>query len=588
MAAPVIAAVSSGVIGDTSNEPTLTYATDGPAGLVSGQSGLVAVVCARASTSAPDITAETAGWTRVAQEAVTTGQVAAVAVFTKVYGGEATARFLVSTSNFDHGMTIKILRIEDFDDLAHQVATTPATSTHPFVINGVTTTIDDCLVIATVVSANNDNQINAFTFDAGTEQWDFLSNAGSLDVRSAGTAFEKAVAGATGTVTATTTLGSGITTFRGVMLAIAPEDEPPVPPTPGPGRVSVSTPDPCPPHSAAILDRDGATVSPVEGMVEYEWGRVLSDTASGRVFVVPQGDCCERLGHVRAWRHRLVLWRGSRLVFDGPIQTAEWSVDGVEIAAKDASGWLDKRLPHSDMDFASTDLVTIAQNVLADAFLPDDPGVSIEVVAPSLVFGDRSYRIDVDRSLDHLRDLSNTGMDWTVVANRILLFGADLDHIIGSLSDADFPQGLRVIEDGASLVSRWVLWSTTPGDVTLKSSSGGLHDYYGLLEGVHDSGAVEDQGAGSVLDQSSADAATASLLQSSLPAPVFIDTGAGPLSPTASIDVADIIPGYCLQVASTATCRPVTAVQKIYELHVSETTDGEVAQVVCAPATEAA
>lgn len=358
----------------------------------------------------------------------------------------------------------------------------------------------------------------------------------------------------------------------------------------------------CANHTAAILDKDGAVVCLADALVSVEWNRILNETAVARATILPQGDCCECMGGVRTWRHRLVIWRMGKPVFDGPVVMAEWTVDGVNLTAYDVSAWLDRRLPHSDMDFASTDLTTIAQALIADAVLPDDPGIVTEIVAPSLIFGDRAYRIDVDRCLDHLRDLSDTGMDWSVAGGRILLFGAGFASSIGSLSDSDFPQGLRVIEDGASLVSRWVLWGAVeqPRDASgrfvsgaatadgIKSVAGGIHDYYGLLEGVHDSLAVQDEGAASVLDQTSADAATSSLLASSLPAPVFIDTGAGPLSPNAAVDVADIIPGYCLQVSSTATCRSVTATQKIYELHVTDDGQGESAQVVCAPLTGAA
>lgn len=355
----------------------------------------------------------------------------------------------------------------------------------------------------------------------------------------------------------------------------------------------------CSNHTAAILDRDGAVVCPADALVEVEWNRVLNETATARAVIVPRGDCCERVADVRTWRHRLVIWRAGKPVFDGPINIVEWSAASVQVMAFDVSAWLDRRLPHSDMDFASTDLTSIALALIEDAILPDDPGILAEIVAPSLIFGDRAYRIDVDRCLDHLRDLSDTGMDWTAAGARLLLFGPSFSETVGSLSDADFPQGLRVIEDGASLVSRWVMWAAVeqPRDAAgrfvsgaatsagIKSVAGGIHDYYGLLESVHDSLAVQDEGAASVLDQTSADAATAALLASTLPAPVFIDTGAGPLAPSAAVDVADIIPGYCLQVASTATCRRVTAIQKIYELHVIDTANGESAQVICAPTT---
>lgn len=340
----------------------------------------------------------------------------------------------------------------------------------------------------------------------------------------------------------------------------------------------------CATHSALVLDRTGAVVCAVESLLEVIWGRILNETGTARVVVRPQGDCCACMAGVRTWRHRLVIWRGASVVFDGPIVMVEWTADGVEITAQDVSAWLDRRTPHQEMAFVDTDLATIARELVTDAFIPDDPGVTVSIVAPALISGDRSYSIDVELVLDHLRDLASTGLDWSVAGSSILLMGTGFCDVIGSLSDADFPQGLRVIEDGGAVATRWVLWAAPDDEGALrKATSGGVHDYYGLLEAVHDSLAPQDLGAASILDQSSADAAAADLLATSVPAPVFIDTGAGPLSPQASIDIASVIPGYCLQIASVATCRPVTAVQKVVEVSVQETGATEQARVLCAP-----
>lgn len=338
----------------------------------------------------------------------------------------------------------------------------------------------------------------------------------------------------------------------------------------------------CANHDVKVLDRDGAVVMTADLLTEVDWSRTLSDVAIARAVVVPQGDCCEQAADIRTWRHRLVIWRASRLVFDGPVQSIEWTADGVELTAYDWSSLLSHRLPHSDMTFVGRDLCDIAAAMLADAYLPDDPGVEIRVVSPSLIFGDRSYSQDVDLCIDHLRDLGDTGIDWTVVGGSILLMGDDFCQTVGSLSDADFPQGLRVIEDGGSLATRWVLWAGP--QAAIKAQAGGEHPYYGLLESIHDGAAPQDFGAASVLDQTSANAAADALLATSLPAPVFIDTGQGPLSPTAPVEVASLIPGYCLEVASTATCRAVTATQKIYEVRVADNAAGETVQVICAPA----
>lgn len=336
----------------------------------------------------------------------------------------------------------------------------------------------------------------------------------------------------------------------------------------------------CSGHTAAVLDRYGAVVCSADVLVRVEWSRLLDETASATVEIVPQGDCCQQASNIRTWRHRLVIWRGEHAVFDGPITLVEWSPVDVRVSAMDASAWLDRRVPHTDQAYAGADLCDIAASLLSDALLPDD-GIEVERVSPSLVFGDRAYTADTGLVLDHLRDLSNTGLDWTCAGGRILLMGEGFCDVIGKLSDADFPEGLRVVEDGGATVTRWVMWAGPEGET--KAEAGGPDDYYGLLEAVHDGRAPQDEGAASVLDANSAQAAVESQLALSYPSPVFIDTGAGPLSADTALDIAAVIPGFCVEVASTATCRTVTAVQKVHEIRVAEDANGEQARILCAP-----
>lgn len=338
----------------------------------------------------------------------------------------------------------------------------------------------------------------------------------------------------------------------------------------------------CASHTASILDRSGAVVCSADVLVEVEWGRLLDETATARAVIVPSRDCCECVGSLRTWMQRLVIWRGDDHVFDGPLTNVIWSRDSVECQALDASGWLGKRLPHTDMAFNQADLVTIARDLITDALQPSDVGVSPRVVSPSFVFGDRAYTTDIGYVLDHLRDLADTGLEWTAVGSEVFLFGEAFCDVAGSLSDSDFPQGLRIVESGASVATRQVMWFGP--EANRKADAGGVDDSYGLLESLSDAAAPQDNGAASVLDQTSADGAVAAMLDASLPAPVFIDTSAGPMSVQANVSVSSLIPGYCLQVSSDATCRSVTAVQKLVEVRVSETAAGEEVRVICAPA----
>ncbi|HLL36312.1 MAG TPA: hypothetical protein VK545_21070 [Streptomyces sp.] len=101
----------------------------------------------------------------------------------------------------------------------------------------------------------------------------------------------------------------------------------------------------------------------------------------------------------------------------------------------------------------------------------------------------------------------------------------------------------------------------------------GVDPYYGLLE------KYEEQT--SILDSPSA--AARSRLRSSLPVPVFLDSERVTLSPEAAVAVPKLVPGWCLDVASTSTCRTVAQRLKIVGVRVTENGDGESVQAQLAP-----
>ena len=329
----------------------------------------------------------------------------------------------------------------------------------------------------------------------------------------------------------------------------------------------------CGTNQVTILDRSGEIVTPAETLVYVEWHRVLDDTSTATIRIQPEGDCCQKLSLVRAWRHKVAIFRDGRAVWEGPIIDVSWEFGEVEIIAGDVLAWLDRRVPHADMDFTATDLTDIAQWLIDDGFEPDDPGHEVMVVGTTGILGDRSYELDKDQTGDHLRDLAETGLDYTAVGSTIVLLPENHTTVVGALTDADMPEGLKVAEDGASLATRWVVHGDE--DTGIKGEAGGIDSYYGLLERSTD--------ATSILDESSADAAAQSRLNAVYPVPTFIDTQEVTIAPDAAVDVPTLVPGWCLDVTSTKTCRTVSQRLKIIGVTVVEDGEGEKVQVQLAP-----
>jgi hypothetical protein len=329
----------------------------------------------------------------------------------------------------------------------------------------------------------------------------------------------------------------------------------------------------CGVHSAFIVDRDGAVVSNADVLISVEWNRVLDDVSTAHVVINPDGDCCAQLGRVRTWRHKLVIARDGVVVWEGPIIQAEWSYGKVELWASDILVWLDRRVPHSNVTFTGADLTDIGAWLIEDGFAPDDPGHTVEILGPANVEGGREYVVDDGQTGDHLRDLADTGLDYTAIGSTIVLMPETWSASVGLLTDVDLPEGLIVAEDGSQLATRFVVHGDQNSGV--KGVSGGTDAYYGLLERSVDESSVKTD--------ASARAAARSRRAANYPVPVFLASDEVTLSPEAAVDVAKLVPGWCVDVASQATCRPLTQRLKIAGVKVEEDGDGESVQVTLAP-----
>lgn len=330
----------------------------------------------------------------------------------------------------------------------------------------------------------------------------------------------------------------------------------------------------CTTHTARVVDRITGQTIAAPDLLDVAWTRVLDDTSQATATLASTDPaCCAQLGHIRAWRHRLDIWRGETLTWSGPIISPEWTTASTAVTAVDVLGWLDRRVPHVPRRFTDADLADIAAWLIRDGYAPDDPGHTVRIMAPSRVRGDREYHRDIGQTGDHLRDLADTGLDYTAVAGQILLLPEDWSARVGALSDDDFPDGLEVVEDGAALATRWIVH----GADDVRAETGGHHQYYGLLEQ-----AVEET---SILDTRSALSAARSRLRASIPVPVWIDSSATTLAPDAPVSVTDLVPGWCLDITTRRTCRELRQSMKIVGVRVQDSAQGEQISVQLLPAS---
>lgn len=322
----------------------------------------------------------------------------------------------------------------------------------------------------------------------------------------------------------------------------------------------------CSSHTYTIVDRDGGTVTAAGVLTDVEYNRVLNDASTATVTIGVSGpDCCAQLGSVRSWRHLLNIYRGGDFIWSGQITNVDWDQDSMVVDATDIIGLLDRRVPHQDFAFSATDITEIARQLIEDGLAPDDPGHTVTVIGEADVTGGRSYTKNVGQTADHLRDLAGTGLDFTTVGNNVVILPDDFCDVVGRLSDDDFPSGLTVSEDGASLATRIIIAGSDNAGAAappIVGVAGGINAYYGLLEIYREQT--------NITDQDTADQAAAADLKASLGVPVFIATQNVTLSPSANVSITALVPGWCLDITTAATCRQVTQRLKIAGLKVSE------------------
>lgn len=316
----------------------------------------------------------------------------------------------------------------------------------------------------------------------------------------------------------------------------------------------------CKTHSYAITDREGRNLA--SGILtSIEYNRVINDLSSATATIaVTDTACCNDLGSIRSWRHTLNIYRGNDLMWSGFVLNPVWTEDAVTVQAVDIIGLLDRRVPHQNFAFEGIDLSVIAQQLIEDALAPDDPGHEVTIIGLSGITGGRTYTQDVGQVGDHLRNLADTGIDFTAIGNNIIILPDDFCDVIGRLSDADLPDGVSVTEDGANLITRQIVAGSDESGAI--GSAGGVNDYYGLLELYTEQTSI-------TTDVNAAAAAQARLNASAI-VPVGIVTQNVTLAPTAPVDMVSLIPGWCLDITSQATCRDVTQRLKITGLQVQE------------------
>lgn len=393
-------------------------------------------------------------------------------------------------------------------------------------------------------------------------------------------------------------------------------------------------------HRVMIHDRGG--VRKIDalldvGSVEYARER---DQVTGATIVVAGRSCIGQssfLLQIAAMRHEVVIYRGAERVWEGPILEVRWLRDRVEIVAHDVGEYVDwtpltKDWPNEDgggqrymteriREILAYELATPYEMEVTVSGVPNvvdvprwenlgsapwdlatwGPPINVQPfmdirasVGPQGILT-RSSTLAFEMTVgEHLRNLAEGGLDFTVVGRRIIIWDSAVS--IGqtrALTDADFYGELQVIASGTehaavahiSAQRDEAVDGEDPDPEPVSPSvgnAGGPDPYYGVWTRLVSLSSEEGNDTPNQLELNS-QARRQLVGRNPVPTEIVIPEGGG-LRLSHDLRINELVPGVIMPVRATLNLRPVSQDQRLEKLTVKETPGLETVQVTLSPA----
>jgi hypothetical protein len=325
----------------------------------------------------------------------------------------------------------------------------------------------------------------------------------------------------------------------------------------------------CGRYTAQIWTRGGSSLLfaslPVSSC---RWDRRLDDTSEASVTLAGLGrsqECYDAIRNAKPWKHELALARDGQIVWQGPIVEPQSQGTGGSYDARDLSAWWDHRKLRYDRAYTGVDLATVFQQLAVDAMTPDPTPNVLVATSATGILGTRTYQAGQHLLIGPLlRELSDVGVDWTVVGRNVIAGGLVVPTTpIVRLNDEHLvaPPGVQL--EGLSMANDVTVVGAGGGGTAIAPVFGEAIDAdsiteFGLLDAVSTNANALDAtsaaaGAASTLAVSREPITVASDVQIDSDAPILIQQ----LVPGALIDVAWRTSG--LEVSGTYRLSKVSA-----------------------------
>lgn len=374
----------------------------------------------------------------------------------------------------------------------------------------------------------------------------------------------------------------------------------------------------CGTHRAFIYDRGGEVRrGEVTQLVRVKWERRRDDISEASILVNDwDEDCGALLSSVRSWMHELVIFRehpsGMFLerVWEGPVTRVTYRSDQVEIAAHDCMVYVYRRilrrgfndayrLSQNDQQLGLKTVVYRSRWIIMNALAYDDPNLLPYLTALERTGDARTSRVVPEyqsSAWEQVDDMAATaGLDYTTVGRRIIL--NDTHQPVGVLPemrDGDFGDDPIVSEYGMQLANYYAVTNNNGvWGAADRFNAQNEPDYYGYIEMI---ASAYGEAEGAVQEVNLTPAAKAALRQTLTeqaerniggrwPTPLIVRVPDNTtLNPEVEVGINQLVPGVWMPVRSVNTLRPVTQMQKLDNVTVTEEKGKETITVTLSPA----
>lgn len=330
----------------------------------------------------------------------------------------------------------------------------------------------------------------------------------------------------------------------------------------------------------------------------------MNDVSTASVTIALNGlddECCDCIATVNPWEHELAVFRNGVEVWVGPVVNGTIDLAGLTASyeARDLSAWFDHRwveVLDVDKEFEEVNISEVYTWLIEHAYYREPWNMSW-VVPTTQIPIDRTYtaRDTSERWAgtfqsvgDELRDLSQSGIDTTVV--RRTLIAGDLQ------AETQITQ-LLTDEHWAVLPTINIVGTSMATEVGVGGGNGGYSGWYddqiwieraasdsngaryGLLQSFYNAPELDEE---DTTELPNAITQQAYNLREAKKEP-FVYIQGGALSPKAPVQVDILIPGNVYRVALSETCRTVESDYRLFAVSVSLNDRGETVSLEMTP-----